>query len=99
MELIATLIVFALVFFLLMSWGCGGRMVRGLRESGASGERAGVDRDPVCGMTVAPGEGLSKEHGARTLRFCSRSCLERFEEHPEMFGSTESAIAPERKET
>lgn len=102
MELIATLIVFALVFLLLMSWGCGGRMVRGLGDPASEGVDGGtvqvIDRDPVCGMRVGPGGGPVKEVGGRILRFCSQACLVRFEEHPEMYGSDEDDSALERKE-
>ena len=35
--------------------------------------------DPVCGMTLATPEGLTREHGGETYYFCSAICAERFD--------------------
>ncbi len=42
-------------------------------------------RDPVCGMSVPPDTGHRLEHGGRTVRFCSRHCLEKFQADPGAF--------------
>jgi len=44
-----------------------------------------TDRDPVCGMTVRPDSPHHTEHGGRTYRFCSASCLQRFRTEPEKY--------------
>jgi Cu+-exporting ATPase len=42
-------------------------------------------KDPVCGMTVVPGEaaGGSASHGGSTYHFCSSHCRSRFEAEPD----------------
>ncbi len=43
-------------------------------------------KDPVCGMVVEKSsETLSYEHEGRPYYFCSRNCLEKFQEHPEQY--------------
>jgi P-type Cu+ transporter len=42
-------------------------------------------KDPVCGMTVQPGEAIRHEHQGRTYFFCSEHCLERFIADPTRF--------------
>jgi putative ABC transport system ATP-binding protein len=43
-------------------------------------------RDPVCGMRVDEWTAtLSSDHGGKRYVFCSRRCLERFEEEPERY--------------
>ena len=48
-------------------------------------------KDPVCGMMVEPSQAAgSAEHQGTTHYFCSTRCLERFQQHPEMYlGLTE----------
>ncbi len=36
--------------------------------------------DPVCGMEVEAGHGYAKIHDGKEYRFCSKKCLDRFEE-------------------
>ena len=44
------------------------------------------DKDPVCGMMVAPERAAAKlEHGEKTYYFCSQGCAERFSKEPEKF--------------
>ena len=43
-------------------------------------------KDPVCGMLVAPEKAAGKvEHEGETYFFCSKSCAERFRRDPEQF--------------
>jgi YHS domain-containing protein len=40
-------------------------------------------KDPVCGMTIQPADGVETvEHEGTTYYFCSRSCAESFREAP-----------------
>jgi putative ABC transport system ATP-binding protein len=49
-------------------------------------------RDPVCGMRVDEWTAVNRfEHENRRYVFCSRRCLERFEESPEIYVSAEAA--------
>ena len=92
MEIVAALLIFGAVFYLLMRWGCGARMVHGLALSGRVGTvgtsagHVGVEAlDPVCGMTVKEADSISEEHGGRVFRFCSEDCHSRFKAHPEIY--------------
>ncbi len=38
--------------------------------------------DPVCGMTVNPGEALHSEHDGKSYFFCSAGCQSKFSEDP-----------------
>ena len=43
-------------------------------------------RDPVCGMTVDPGEAKpSAEHGGRMFHFCSAGCRTKFMAKPQSY--------------
>ncbi|MDY7091606.1 MAG: metal ion permease [Acidobacteriota bacterium] len=88
MELIATLLVFAFVFYVLTRWGCGARMVHGLAAVGigaATGSFRLEDTDPVCGMRVEAKSAVLLEHGSRVIRFCSEDCRKRFLSHPDAY--------------
>ncbi len=88
MELTATLLVFAFVFYILMRWGCGARMVHGLTAAdteGGAGELRLEATDPVCGMRVEVGDAVLLEHGSRVIRFCSEDCRKRFLAHPDAY--------------
>ncbi len=55
-----------------------------------------VATDPVCGMTVTPGEaaGGSAEHGGVTHWFCSPACRERFLAAPERYVAGQEPPVP-----
>ncbi len=44
-----------------------------------------LDKDPVCGMKVAAEAPLKHEHAGREYRFCSSSCLKKFQADPESY--------------
>ena len=44
-------------------------------------------RDPVCGMSVPADAEHRIEHDGRTVRFCSRHCLEKFQADPGAFAA------------
>lgn len=50
-----------------------------------------VDRDPVCGMTVAPDTPYRMEHGGVVYLFCCRGCLEKFGADPQAYLSAAAA--------
>jgi len=81
MEGLITLLLFAGVFFLMMRGGCGAHMAHG--GHGHHGSSDAPDHtDPVCGMKVPMTEGYGKMHDGSLYRFCSRSCLDKFEADP-----------------
>src|SRR5215467_7587335 len=47
-----------------------------------------MERDPVCGMTVAPERAAaSVEHRGKTYYFCAAGCARKFQDHPEKYVS------------
>lgn len=90
-----TLLLFAGLFYFMMRFGCGAHMVHGHGGHGGGGgdheghgshggghEPRGPATDPVCGMRVEEGEGYAEMREGQMLRFCSRRCLDRFDEDP-----------------
>lgn len=83
MRGLLTLLIYALLFYLMMRFGCGAHMVHGHAGHGSEpAGGAGTGVDPVCGMQVPAGSGYSKMQGGRQYRFCSRQCLDKFEAAP-----------------
>lgn len=41
--------------------------------------------DPVCGMHVEVEKGYGKMHEGTLYRFCSRKCLDKFEDEPDKY--------------
>ncbi len=68
------------LFYFMMRFGCGSHMTHGKHESHGSGDVQHVD--PVCGMNVDTNEGYGKMHEGELHRFCSRTCLDKFEADP-----------------
>lgn len=92
MEGLGSLLLFAVLFYLMMRFGCGAHMIHGHGAHGGAHPVEGMQRDPVCGMTVAAGEGYSKMHLGHPLRFCSKKCLDQFELTPERY-TAQSGVA------
>ena len=86
MDGLLSLLLFAVIFYFMMRFGCGAHMVHGKNEKedrNMDNESSpGVHIDPVCGMKVDPEQGYGKMHDGQLYRFCSRSCLDRFETSP-----------------
>jgi YHS domain-containing protein len=77
---------FAAFFFIMMRIGCGTHMVRG--GHGKYDHKDGSDVkhiDPVCGVQISPAEGYGKTHDGWLFRFCSGTCLDKFEADPRIF--------------
>lgn len=85
MEGLLSLLLFGLFFFLMMRFGCGAHIMHGGHGGHAHGESAG--KDPVCGMEVSENSGYSKAQQGQTYRFCSRSCLDKFDREPDGYVS------------
>ncbi len=86
MEGLGSLIMFALFFYLMMRFGCGAHMVHGHGDHGEKDESdQGKFIDPVCGKEVQPDQGYGVMHAGNLYRFCSRQCLDEFDEKPALF--------------
>ncbi len=72
-----------------MRFGCGAHMVHGGHgKHGEHGGPGGSDAkhvDPVCGMDLDPQQGYGKMFEGELYRFCSRECLDQFEDEPAKF--------------
>jgi Cu+-exporting ATPase len=45
-----------------------------------------MEKDPVCGMLVEPGEAAGKrEFAGHTWYFCSADCLKKFDQAPQRY--------------
>ncbi len=81
MEGLLSLLLFAGVFYLMMRFGCGAHMSHGGHGHGG-GSRTPAHTDPVCGREVALHEGYGKMFQGQLYHFCSRNCLDQFEDNP-----------------
>lgn len=79
MDGLFSLLLFAGLFYLMMRFGCGAH------AHGGHGGKEVKHIDPVCGMEVAIDQGYGKMHQGTLYRFCSRSCLDKFEADPERY--------------
>jgi YHS domain-containing protein len=88
MEGLGSLLLFAILFYIMMRFGCGAHMIHGRHERhgdhGSHGNEVN-HLDPVCGMKVDQNKGYGKMHAGRLYRFCSKGCLEKFDDDPEQY--------------
>lgn len=86
MEGLLGLLVFGVLFFLMMRFGCGAHMMHGggHEHGGGHGGRGteGGGKDPVCGMQADADSGFTKIHAGSRYWFCSKDCLDKFEAEP-----------------
>ena len=90
MDGFLSFLLFAVLFYVMMRFGCGAHMVHGRHDNH---QPAGTDDkhiDPVCGKHVDPSEGYGKVHAGTLYRFCSRECLDTFEAEPERYISKQA---------
>lgn len=69
MKGLLILLLFAGLVYLMMRYGLGRRW-------------RSKYIDPVCGMEVGAEEGYGKIHEDKSYRFCTRSCLNKFDADP-----------------
>jgi len=79
---LGSLLLFAVLFFLMMRYGCGAHMMHG--GHGKSHNKVKKEKyiDPVCDMEVKDDEGYGKMHEGELYRFCTRNCLNKFDDDP-----------------
>lgn len=46
--------------------------------------------DPICGMTVTPGQALEESYDGVAYYFCSQHCAEKFSANPNQYIQTEA---------
>jgi len=86
MEGLGSFLLFAVLFFLMMRYGCGAHMMHGHGGHGHSHRGGGRKHiDPVCDMAVEEDQGYGKMYHGTLYRFCSKSCLDKFDTDPEQY--------------
>ena len=90
MEGLGSLLLFALFFYLMMRFGCGAHMIHGSHQHSSAQAN---HKDPVCGMNVEPDKGYGKMFEGEHFRFCSRSCLDKFDENPGQYFRAEEEVS------
>jgi YHS domain-containing protein len=86
MDGILSFLLFAVIFYLMMRFGCGAYRVHGHGVAHTKLDSSTAKHiDPVCGRDVNPDEGYGKMHGNRLYRFCSRRCLDAFDADPDRY--------------
>ena len=84
MDGVFSFLIFAVFFYLMMRFGCGAHMAHGHhKESNSTEEEPTID--PVCNKIVEPKKGYGKVHEGKLYRFCSKQCLDEFDQHPEKY--------------
>ena len=64
-----------------MRFGCGAHMSHG-HHGHSKSNKAKPIIDPVCGKVVEQEQGYGKLHEGELYRFCSKTCLDEFDQHP-----------------
>ncbi len=100
MEGLGSFLLFAVLFYLMMRLGCGSHMRHGHSHSGNNGNEsngAGYKYiDPVCDMEVETDQGYGKMYEGTLYRFCTRSCLDKFDNEPERYINKRPALIEEK---
>lgn len=84
MDGLLSFLIFAVLFYYMMRHGCGAHMIHGHNHSHDSGNNV-KHVDPVCDMEVDVEQGYGKMYQGSLYRFCSRSCLDKFDADPEHY--------------
>ncbi len=102
MEGLGSFLLFAALFYFMMRFGCGSHMTHGHGGHDHSKENTpdhddGANKyiDPVCDMEVETRQGYGKMYQGTLYRFCSRSCLDKFDNEPERYINKQQALMEE----
>ena len=89
LKSLGSILIWGVLFFLMMRYGCGAHMMGGHGHRGHGGRgdpgpaTGSKNKDPVCGMTVDPQNAAAAAvHGGNTYYFCSTRCRDEFEKAP-----------------
>jgi len=90
MDGVISFLLFAGFFYLMMRFGCGSHMAHGHHKHSPS-DKTEPNIDPVCNKIVELDKGYGKLHEGTLYRFCSKSCLDEFDQAPDKYvGQTSS---------
>ena len=103
MEGLGSFLLFAAFFYFMMRFGCGSHMKHGHSghdpsKGGASDADDNISKyiDPVCDMEVETEQGYGKMYQGTLYRFCSKSCLDKFDDEPEHYLNKQQAMIEEK---
>jgi YHS domain-containing protein len=87
MEGLGSFLLFAVLFYVMMRYGCGAHMMHGHGgHDHAHGDNKETKHiDPVCDMEVKVEQGYGKMYQGSLYRFCSKNCLDKFDANPEHY--------------
>ena len=83
MDGLFSFLLFAVLFYVMMRFGCGAHMVHG--NHGKHSQAKSQDTDPVCGNEVQTEAGYGKMENGTLYRFCSKECLDTFDSNPKRY--------------
>ncbi len=89
MEGLGSLLFFAIFFYIMMRYGCGAHMMHGHGKGHHGHGIAKKYIDPVCEKDVETEKGYGRMYQGMLYRFCSKSCLDKFDVDPERYSSIE----------
>ncbi|MAD77076.1 YHS domain-containing protein [Pseudoalteromonas sp. NZS127] len=84
MDGVISFLLFAGFFYLMMRFGCGSHMAHGHHKN-ATTDKTESNVDPVCNKIVELDKGYGKLHEGTLYRFCSKSCLDEFDQNPDKY--------------
>ncbi len=84
MEGLGSFLLFAIFFYVMMRYGCGAHIIHGARHEDHDHTKHKTI-DLVCDMEVAENQGYGKMYEGKLYRFCTRSCLDKFEANPQRY--------------
>jgi YHS domain-containing protein len=82
MEGLFSFLLFAVLFYFMMRFGCGSHMAHGHHGNKKLVESIA---DPVCGLKIGEQESYGKLQDGVLFRFCSKKCLAEFDQNPEKY--------------
>jgi YHS domain-containing protein len=95
MEALVYFVLWALLFFVMMRFGCGAHIMghgHNSKRSPGNGRVRNLrwippdkDRDPVCGKSVVTANAKPSVYDGTVYYFCSRTCREQFEAAPDLY--------------
>jgi len=107
MDALAYFLIWAVLIFVMMRFGCGAHVMGHARHGAARLDSRNAptrwiapetDIDPVCGKIVRTGQAKSTVHDGTVYYFCSRDCREQFEAAPNLYVGPLSASQPDKME-
>lgn len=94
MGWITTLLLFGVLLYVMIRFGCGSHTGHGRHRNQLMGHAgASNGNDPVCGMEVDGDTGYREVYQGHEYRFCSRNCLDKFDAEPQHFAQQSGAAA------